>query len=389
MSSDADGNWVASEVEAKGNGTYVNFQLRKMIKGSTDIVGYIKAQNGLNIVVFDTPMDCTDSGVDFATVPGKYTFSYNPKKNQLTVTDLTPKEPENPEPENPENPENPDPVTPPAPAYTYDLRGTVFDGSNWTNQSFTTNNGVLRIVGDIVPGEFGIAEKDMGTQKAWYYSATDGKLDAPGTYKLVKEGTASGTNFKSTLNGSYIITLDIAKLELSVVSNASTPNPSSLTYEHKLHGDFRTADKWIDIDMYLDTEKFEIGLEYWYVEGLEITGNGTQANFGIKKCNKQSGAQEAWISHDGDAMLQKGQEYNCKAGGTDFKIPSGTYTLVYGPKENKLWVKEYDPTHTSVEEIEAAIAPVEYYNLQGVRVAEPQNGIFIARQGNRTYKVVK
>ena len=30
---------------------------------------------------------------------------------------------------------------------------------------------------------------------------------------------------------------------------------------------------------------------------------------------------------------------------------------------------------------------VEYYNLQGVRVAEPQNGIFVARQGNKATKV--
>ncbi len=36
-----------------------------------------------------------------------------------------------------------------------------------------------------------------------------------------------------------------------------------------------------------------------------------------------------------------------------------------------------------------ANAPVEYFNLQGVRVANPENGLFIARQGNKTVKVVK
>lgn len=34
-------------------------------------------------------------------------------------------------------------------------------------------------------------------------------------------------------------------------------------------------------------------------------------------------------------------------------------------------------------------APVEYFNLQGIRVANPENGIFIRRQGNKTVKVVK
>lgn len=34
-------------------------------------------------------------------------------------------------------------------------------------------------------------------------------------------------------------------------------------------------------------------------------------------------------------------------------------------------------------------APVEYYNLQGVRVENPENGIFIRRQGNNITKCVK
>lgn len=33
-------------------------------------------------------------------------------------------------------------------------------------------------------------------------------------------------------------------------------------------------------------------------------------------------------------------------------------------------------------------APVEYFNLQGVRVANPENGLFIRRQGNKAEKVV-
>ena len=33
-------------------------------------------------------------------------------------------------------------------------------------------------------------------------------------------------------------------------------------------------------------------------------------------------------------------------------------------------------------------APVEYYNLQGVKVANPSNGIFIKVQGNKASKVL-
>ena len=34
-----------------------------------------------------------------------------------------------------------------------------------------------------------------------------------------------------------------------------------------------------------------------------------------------------------------------------------------------------------------ANAPVEYFNLQGVRVANPENGLYIRRQGNTATKV--
>lgn len=39
-------------------------------------------------------------------------------------------------------------------------------------------------------------------------------------------------------------------------------------------------------------------------------------------------------------------------------------------------------------EVEEAEAPAEYYNLQGIRVAEPTNGIFIVKKGNKSTKQV-
>ncbi len=44
---------------------------------------------------------------------------------------------------------------------------------------------------------------------------------------------------------------------------------------------------------------------------------------------------------------------------------------------------------TAIETVDVdANAPVEYYNLQGVKVENPSNGIFIKKQGSRTSKVV-
>ena len=46
------------------------------------------------------------------------------------------------------------------------------------------------------------------------------------------------------------------------------------------------------------------------------------------------------------------------------------------------------PNTGAVESLVNENAPVEYYNLQGVKVAQPQNGIFIRKQGNKTSKIV-
>lgn len=48
-----------------------------------------------------------------------------------------------------------------------------------------------------------------------------------------------------------------------------------------------------------------------------------------------------------------------------------------------------DPNYDSIKSVEVndENAPVEYYNLQGVRINNPENGIFIRRQGNAATKV--
>lgn len=43
---------------------------------------------------------------------------------------------------------------------------------------------------------------------------------------------------------------------------------------------------------------------------------------------------------------------------------------------------------SAISEIEATEAPAEYYNLQGVRVANPGHGLYIVKQGNKVSKVV-
>ena len=50
----------------------------------------------------------------------------------------------------------------------------------------------------------------------------------------------------------------------------------------------------------------------------------------------------------------------------------------------------FTPGDTAIEGVEAddENAPVEYFNLQGVKVANPEGGLFIKVQGNKATKVV-
>lgn len=69
----------------------------------------------------------------------------------------------------------------------------------------------------------------------------------------------------------------------------------------------------------------------------------------------------------------------------------GTYNLKLDLNNNKLFVKKGKGNYiqTGVEEIEAAEnAPVRYFNLQGVPVKNPENGVYIRIAGNKATKVV-
>ena len=61
------------------------------------------------------------------------------------------------------------------------------------------------------------------------------------------------------------------------------------------------------------------------------------------------------------------------------------------PNKKVIQIDREDDIPTGIEgigaEVEDVNAPVEFYNLQGQRVVNPANGIFIRRQGNNVSKV--
>ncbi|MGM9853253.1 MAG: hypothetical protein ACI30N_04720 [Muribaculaceae bacterium] len=73
-------------------------------------------------------------------------------------------------------------------------------------------------------------------------------------------------------------------------------------------------------------------------------------------------------------------------------LPEGTKSVVITPSAttgfNAINVYYNDPAGVNDIVAEDSNAPVEYYNLQGVRVANPENGLYIRVQGKKATKVL-
>lgn len=67
---------------------------------------------------------------------------------------------------------------------------------------------------------------------------------------------------------------------------------------------------------------------------------------------------------------------------------AGNGNFVYNPSIQLLYNPFDQLTAIEAISINESAAPVEYFNLQGVRVANPENGLYIRRQGNTATKVL-
>lgn len=139
------------------------------------------------------------------------------------------------------------------------------------------------------------------------------------------------------------------------------------------------ADKWADAKV---GDKFKVNLTINAGKGkgivkvqsagvdLEVNGKGTNMD---ASGNFQRGASEAiYEITEGDlAMLQQ----------------NGLTISGFAVTISK--VSLLTPDNTGISDIEAdEDAPAEYYNMNGIRVNEPTQGVYIRRQGNKVSKII-
>lgn len=115
------------------------------------------------------------------------------------------------------------------------------------------------------------------------------------------------------------------------------------------------------------------------VTKVEFTPNSENGNWGLQLVSGEEGTftDKVWTATADDKVSSV--KFEVPAGGTNTYIRTITVECTKTPSV---------PSGVSDMETTDENAPVEYYNLQGLRVLNPENGIYIRRQGSKATKVI-
>lgn len=266
------------------------------------------------------------------------------------------------------NGDNPNPPVIEPENYTYRLHGSIVNGE-WQDIMLENNDGNWTWTGTLIPGEFGIKKMDGNNQVAWISSADGTVITAAGTYNCKQDGT----NFASSLEGNYTVTYNPTANTISFEAFAG-PIQEVVTYA--IHGQIGGDENWATYDM---TEKDGV----WV-----LTMDCVEGGFGIRK--NVNGSQVDWFqAQDGEGTIAENGTWTCTGiGGENFNLTkAGEVTFSFNAETQELTV-EFD-NNVAVNTVAAAEGDAVYFNMQGVKVANPERGIFIKVAGGKATKVVK
>ncbi len=113
----------------------------------------------------------------------------------------------------------------------------------------------------------------------------------------------------------------------------------------------------------------------------EMPGRNREA---AAKIPAQDSSAYSFVVDGGDTLIYKA---GLSADGSTFKMIAGS--AKFEPfVTNSITLSPYSNIETGISDINPDANEAEYYNLQGIRVDNPQQGIYIRRQGNKTTKVI-
>ena len=341
-----DGVWTASkEIPAK-----CNFGIKRLedgIQAGSD--NWVAAANASDaVVVLNKDIACSFSGTNFEIAAGTYTFAFNPTAMTLKVTG----EGDEPDPQ-------------PQPTNPFQLHGQITGNANWETIDLTKNaEGNWTYTGSFVAGEFGIREVDGSEYGHWIGGAAT-ITEADKAYSFV-----DGANSTSELEGNFTFVYNPTAKTVTFVPAGEIEEV--ITYA--LRGTIVTGE-WNDYAMTESNGAWTVTLDV-------VAGE-----FGIKKMI--NGAERGWFSAPSEAeanVAEAGVYTAAGIGGTNWASTlEGKYIFSFNPETEKLTITK-DTVGIEAVEAEEGVEAV-YYNLQGVRVANPENGMYIRVAGKTASKV--
>lgn len=283
---------------------------------------------------------------------------------------------------------------------TYCLHGNIKDngGMAWSDIELTNSSAdIWEIKGLEVntpayandKNKFGIRRYIDGTENGWYASTTAVTISATGSFDVTDQGP---TDFVITA-GVYDIAFDANAMKLNVTKTGGddpepTPELPATLYILGNICDWIPANG-VECDSAVD------GVYTWNEANLVAAAESEYSYFSFATA----------IGADWDADVNSSHRYGATSenaelvteapielfpvGGNataySWKVKAGTYKVVANLNDMKVTISGTN----SVEaiDVEENAAPV-YYNLQGVRVDAPANGLYIVVRGNKVAKEI-
>ncbi len=246
----------------------------------------------------------------------------------------------------------------------------------------TATAGVYEISVDKLTKEFKVVVTEGEGEAAvtTWYGVPGGaiELDTPTAVAAGDEGAnivfANGWDAVSDAK----VTFDYNATTITVSGKKAT-----VEVHYGIHGSFATGE-WATTNMNL-------------VDGLWVatfTFDGEAApgvgEFGIKQMDENDN-QLGWIAGSAAGIeiteaIEDIEVSSVDCSNMSVNLPKGEWTFSFNAEE--LLLSVYSGAAGIDEILSGEAVPAVYYNLQGVKVANPENGIYVVRQGNKVSKVL-
>lgn len=354
-----DGKWVNDNVEVSyASASFGIKQINPTTNGQT---AWYAADGNATITGAGT-YACKVNGTNFTIGAGTYGFSFDPETAVLTVTGEG---------------DDPNPPTPPTPG-DKDLY-LVGGPAGWSlNEAykFTQDGNVYTLeVADGLKGNWKIWD---GT---WVYNFGVG-AEQP-TSGVTVDSWFDGGDFNTAFSGKTTIVFTL--VAGSDVKGSSIPSSITVTSEGVAEPD-PMEEWWVSVQ--------GIG-NNWEAAGVHPDADGNVSFSNLSLYNEEfkvkvwNGLADAWYSNGEAIELNTPTvvEYNSDINMTLADAQEGVlYVIAYNVLTHELKITE-DP-NTGVEAIEVSAEAPVYFNLQGVKVANPEHGIYVKVVNGEATKVV-